>query len=103
MLQSFGTCVPERNVQVTPDSACASCPWSKTAPRPCQVLARRALVLHRNFASCSERQAAHQCQSKFLAMGGDGFQTQKRKSWIPGQVRAGKVLADAITVDKRKE
>ena len=29
-------------------------------------------------------------------MGGDGFQTRKRKSWIPGQVPAEKVLADAI-------
>ena len=36
-------------------------------------------------------------------MGGDGFQTQKRKSWIPGKVRAEKVLADAIAIDGRKE
>ena len=36
-------------------------------------------------------------------MGGDGIQTQKRKSWIPGQHRAEKVLADAITIDGRKE
>ena len=36
-------------------------------------------------------------------MGGDGFQTQRKKSWIPGQVRAEKVLADAITIDGRKE
>ena len=36
-------------------------------------------------------------------MGGDGFQTQKRTSWIPGQVRAERVLADAITIDGRKE
>ena len=32
------------------------------------------------------------------------FQTQKkRKSWTPGQVRVEKVLADAITIDGRKE
>ena len=36
-------------------------------------------------------------------MGGDGFQTQKKKSWVSGQVRAERVLADAITVDDRKE
>ena len=36
-------------------------------------------------------------------VGGDGFETQKRKSWIPGQVRAEKVLADAIRIDGRKE
>ena len=33
---------------------------------------------------------------------GDGFQTQKRKPWIPGQVRAQKVLADAIAIDGRE-
>ena len=36
-------------------------------------------------------------------MGGDSFQTQKRKSWIPGQIRAEKVLADATANDGRKE
>ena len=36
-------------------------------------------------------------------MGGDGSQTQKRKSWIPGQVRAEKLLADATTIDGREE
>ena len=36
-------------------------------------------------------------------MGGDGFQTQRMKSWVPGQIRAEKVLADAITIDGRKE
>ena len=36
------------------------------------------------------------------SMGGDGFQTQ-RKSWVSGQIRAEKVLADAITNDGRKE
>ena len=36
-------------------------------------------------------------------MGSDGFQTQKSKSWIPGKQRAEKVLADAITIDGRKE
>ena len=30
------------------------------------------------------------------------FPNEKRKSWIPGQVRAEKVLADAITIDGRK-
>ena len=36
-------------------------------------------------------------------MGGDGFQTQKKKSWVSGQVMAERVLADAITIDGRKE
>ena len=36
-------------------------------------------------------------------MGGDCFQTQKKKSWVSGQVRAERVLADAITTDDRKE
>ena len=36
-------------------------------------------------------------------MRGDGFQTQKQKSWVSGQVRAARVLADAITIDGRKE
>ena len=31
------------------------------------------------------------------------FQTQNKKSWVPGQVRAEGVLADAITIDGRKE
>ena len=32
----------------------------------------------------------------------DGFQTQRRGSWIPGKERAEKVLADAIPIDGRK-
>ena len=36
-------------------------------------------------------------------MGGDGFQPQRRKSWVPGKIRAEKVLADAITIDGTKE
>ena len=36
-------------------------------------------------------------------MGGDGFQTQKKKSWVSGQVRAARVLADAIIIDGKKE
>ena len=36
-------------------------------------------------------------------MGSDGFQTQKNKSWVSGQVRAERVLAEAITIDGRKE
>ena len=39
----------------------------------------------------------------WLGMGGDGFQTQKKRSWVSGQVRAERVLADAITIDGRKE
>ena len=30
----------------------------------------------------------------WMSMGGDGFQTQRRKSWVPGKIRAEKVLAD---------
>ena len=33
----------------------------------------------------------------------DGFQTQRRGSWIPGKERAEKVLAGAIAIDGRKE
>ena len=40
-------------------------------------------------------------RSKILT--GDGFQTQKEEVLVPGQVRAEKVLADATTIDKRKE
>ena len=36
-------------------------------------------------------------------MGSDGFQTQRRGTWIPGKQRAEKVLASAISVDGRKE
>ena len=36
-------------------------------------------------------------------MVGDGFQTQKRGSWIPGKERAERVLASAISIDGRKE
>ena len=34
---------------------------------------------------------------------GDGFQTKKKKSWVSGLVRAGRVMADAIANDGRKE
>ena len=33
----------------------------------------------------------------------DGFQAQKRGSWIPGKERAEIVLANAISIDGRKE
>ena len=33
---------------------------------------------------------------------GEGGRTQKRKTWLSGQVRAEKVLADAVTIDGRK-
>ena len=36
-------------------------------------------------------------------MGSDGFQTQKKKSWVSGQVRAERIRAEAITIDGRKE
>ena len=39
----------------------------------------------------------------WLVMGSDGFQTQEKKSWVSGQVRAERVLAEAITIDGRKE
>ena len=68
------------------------------------------------FVLCSCRDPGDLCPSLFCMvvatstfevsgqeMGGDGFQTQKRKSWIPGQVRAEKVLADATIIDGRKE
>ena len=35
-------------------------------------------------------------------MGSDGFQTQRNKSWVSGQVRAERVLAE-VTTDGRKE
>ena len=39
----------------------------------------------------------------WLVMGSDGFPTQKKKTWVSGQVRAERVLAVAITIDGRKE
>ena len=33
----------------------------------------------------------------------DGFQTQKRGSWIPGKERAERGLASAISIDGREE
>ena len=33
----------------------------------------------------------------------DDFQTHKKKSWVSGQVRAERILADAVTIDGRKE
>ena len=37
-------------------------------------------------------------------MGSGGFQAQKKqKSWVSGQVRAERVMADAITIDGKKE
>ena len=39
----------------------------------------------------------------FSGMVRDGFQTQKRGSWIPGKERAERVLAGAVAIDGRKE
>ena len=39
----------------------------------------------------------------WLVMRSDGFQTQKKQSWVSGQVRTERVLAEAITIDGRKE
>ena len=39
----------------------------------------------------------------WLVMGSDGLHIQKKKSWVSGQVRAERVLAEAITIDGRKE
>ena len=40
----------------------------------------------------------------WLVVGSAGFQTQKKKkSWVSGQVRAERILAEAITIDGRKE
>ena len=36
-------------------------------------------------------------------MGSDGYQTQRRSSWVLETERAERVLADAITMDGRKE
>ena len=38
----------------------------------------------------------------WLVIGSGGFQTQK-KSWVSGQVRAERILAEATTIDGRKE
>ena len=34
---------------------------------------------------------------------GEGWQTQRRKGWLSGQLRADKILAEAITIDGGKE
>ena len=36
-------------------------------------------------------------------MGSNGFQTQKKKLWVSGQVRAERILADSTTNEGRKE
>ena len=56
------------------------------------------------FPSCLRGLAALVSIKVFWSvMGSDGFQTQKNKSWVSGQVRAERVLAEAITIDGRKE
>ena len=56
------------------------------------------------FPSCLCGMAALVSRKVFwLVVGSDGFQTQKNKSWVSGQVRAERVLAEAITIDVRKE
>ena len=40
---------------------------------------------------------------RFFGMVSDGFQAQKRGSWIPGKERAERVLANAISIDERKD
>ena len=55
------------------------------------------------FPSCCVIVATFALEVSGREMGGDGFQTQKSKSWIQGKDRAEKVLADAITIDGRKE
>ena len=40
---------------------------------------------------------------RVFGMVSDGFQAQKRGSWIPGKERAERVLANAISFDGRKE
>ena len=45
----------------------------------------------------------HWVSKLWSGMGSDGFQTQRRGSWIPGEECAEKVLADAITIDGRRE
>ena len=56
------------------------------------------------FPSCLCGLAALVSRKVFwLVMGSDGFQTQEKKSWVSGQVRAERVLAEAITIDGRKE
>ena len=56
------------------------------------------------FPSCLCGLAALVSRNVFwLVMRRDGFQTQKNKSWVSEQVRAERVLAEAITIDGRKE
>ena len=40
---------------------------------------------------------------RFFGMVSDGFQAQKRGYWIPGKERPEEVLANAISIDGRKE
>ena len=61
-------------------------------------------ILATVFPSCQCGLAALVSRRVFwLVMGSDGFQTQKKKSWVFGQVTAERVLAEAITIDGRKE
>ena len=55
------------------------------------------------FPSCVCGMAALVSTKVFwLVMGSDGFQTQKKKSWVSGQVWAERILAETITIDCRK-
>ena len=40
---------------------------------------------------------------KVCRANGDGWQTQRRKGWLSGQLRAKKIHAGAVTIDGRKE
>ena len=80
-------------------------------PRPCvccrdpgDCLVCSVAILAIVFPSCLSGLAALVSGKVFwLVIGSDGFQTQKNKSWVSGQVRAERVLAEAITIDGRKE
>ena len=50
--------------------------------------------LHSNILCCGSR--------RVFGMVSDGFQAQKRCSWIPGKERAERVLVNAISIDGRK-
>ena len=71
-------------------------------PGDCLFLVCSVAIPATVFPSCLCGLAALVSRQVFwLGMGGDGFQTQT-KSWVPGQVRAERVLADAFTTDGRK-
>ena len=67
------------------------------------VLFELCLCLCRDPGDCPSLVLVLVCCTGSRIVVSDGYQTQRRGSWIPGKERAERVLAGAITIDGRKE